>query len=212
MIKKLFATLVISLVMAGSLFLKIPYVGANEQFITSIRAREIAENFIGHGTTGNIRLFSEEDITMFEVYVEHEDVRYMVFINAEKGTVIRMERFVEIAGTGRPVTQNVTPTPSFRLFGPRNPAISLERAIGIGYEELARRGLSGTFRAHSNMGLHRGRWVWEVEFWVNGGSWPRYVEMYINVRNGAISKFEWGQLIFWFYRYFETFIESATVA
>ena len=73
---------------------------------------------------------------------------------------------------------------------PVNPAISLERAIQIGYEELIRRGLSGSFHNHSGMDWERGQWVWEIVYRVPGGRLP-LVEMYINVQTGAIVKFEW---------------------
>ena len=73
---------------------------------------------------------------------------------------------------------------------PTNPAISLDRAIEIGYAELARRGHSGTFRNHSGMDWERGQWVWEIEFRVPGGRLP-LVEMYINVDTGNVVKFEW---------------------
>ena len=192
MVNKLLVISAIGLIMAGSLFGFVHYAQANEQLITSVRAREIAQNFVGHGAASNVRLFSQADISVFEVYVQHDNTRYVVYINAHNGDIIRMEQFTGTAATGGTAAPNVTPTPSFRLLGPRNPAISLERAIQIGYEELARRGLAGAFRAHSNMGLHRGQWVWEIEFWVYGGPWPRYVEMYINVRNGSVAKFEWG--------------------
>jgi len=73
---------------------------------------------------------------------------------------------------------------------PSNPAISRQRAIEIGYEELARRGYTGSFRNSSGMDWERGQWVWEIEFRVEGGRLP-LVEMYINVDTGAVVKFEW---------------------
>ena len=84
-----------------------------------------------------------------------------------------------------------SPSPGAGQSGrPVSPAISLERAIEIGYEELARRGHTGTFRNHSGMDLERGQWVWELLFNVQGGRLP-LVEMYINVDTGAVVKFEW---------------------
>ena len=75
---------------------------------------------------------------------------------------------------------------------PANPAISLERAIEIGYEELARRGHAGTFRNHSGMDWapRYGGWVWELLFRAEGGRLP-LVEMYICVNTGNVMKFEW---------------------
>ena len=94
----------------------------------------------------------------------------------------------------RPSPQ-VSPSPSPRPGTgepgrPVNPAVTLERAIEIGYEELARRGHTGSFRNHSGMDLERGQWVWELLFNVQGGRLP-FVEMYINVDTGAVVKFEW---------------------
>ena len=73
---------------------------------------------------------------------------------------------------------------------PANPAVSLERAIEIGYEELARRGYTGAFRRDSGMDWERNQWVWELEFRVQGGRLP-LVEMYISTDTGAVVKFEW---------------------
>ena len=78
-----------------------------------------------------------------------------------------------------------------RANRPTNPAISLDRAIEIGYAELARRGHVGTFRSHSGMDWERNQWVWEIEFRVPAGGRRPIVEMYINVDTGAIVKFEW---------------------
>jgi len=73
--------------------------------------------------------------------------------------------------------------------GQSDTGISLERAIEIGHEELARRGYTGTFR-ESCRGFSRGQQVWELLFRVEGGRKP-LVEMYINMDTGAIVKFEW---------------------
>ena len=90
-----------------------------------------------------------------------------------------------------------TPSPGHMHGGgqsgrPSNPAISLERAIEIGYAEIARRGHTGTFRRHSGMDWEPryGGWVWEVLFSVQGGRLP-LVEMYIHVDTGNVAKFEW---------------------
>ena len=83
-----------------------------------------------------------------------------------------------------------SPSPGGQVGRPVNPAISLERAIEIGYGELSIRGYSGTFSRHSGMDFERGQWVWELLFRVQGGRLP-FVEMYINVDTGAVVKFEW---------------------
>ena len=193
MIKKLLAVFTTGLIITGSIFWLAPYAKANEQQITSIRAREIAQGFVGHGTATGVRLFPEDGTTVFEVEVQYGEARYVVHINAINGAVIRMNHFTAGQPTAAPpgsVTQ-AAPTPARRIGGrPVNPAISLERAIQIGYEELARRGLSGTFRNHSGMDWERGQWVWEIVYRVPGGRLP-LVEMYINVHTGAVVKFEW---------------------
>ncbi|MCL2387585.1 MAG: stalk domain-containing protein [Defluviitaleaceae bacterium] len=86
------------------------------------------------------------------------------------------------------------PTPNHSASGrnnrPSNPAISLERAIEIAYEDLARRGITATYRSNSGMDWERGQWVWELLFRTQGERMP-FIEFYINVDNGNIVKFEW---------------------
>ena len=98
----------------------------------------------------------------------------------------------------------VTPTPrptatpshrggSDRGSRPTNPAISLERAIEIAYDDLARRGITADFRRDSGIDWERGQWVWELEFRVpNASRGRRVIEFYINVDTGSIVKFEQG--------------------
>jgi len=73
---------------------------------------------------------------------------------------------------------------------PSNPAISLERAIEIAYEDLARRGINATYHSNSGMDWERGQWVWELLFRTQGERMP-FIEFYINVDSGEIVKFEW---------------------
>ena len=95
------------------------------------------------------------------------------------------------AQTPQPTLQpSPSPTPGGRSNRPTSPAISLQRAIEIGYAEIERRGYTGTFRRDSGMDFERGQWVWELLFRVQGGRLP-LVEMYINVDTGAVVKFEW---------------------
>jgi uncharacterized membrane protein YkoI len=79
---------------------------------------------------------------------------------------------------------------SSRSNRPSNPAITLERAIEIAYDDLADRGINATFRSNSGMSWERGQWVWELEFRTQGERMP-IIEFYINVDNGNIVKFEW---------------------
>jgi len=95
-------------------------------------------------------------------------------------------------------TQETTPSPqpnessssSSRNNRPSDPAITLERAIEIAYDDIADRGINATFRSSSGMSWERGQWVWELEFRTQGERMP-IIEFYINVDNGNIVKFEW---------------------
>ena len=111
---------------------------------------------------------------------------YEFYVSVETGALLKLPA----AAPARPAASPAPQTGGSGQQRPQNPAISLERAIEIGYEELARRGHAGTFRAHSGMDLERGRWVWELEFRVQGGRLP-LVEMYIDAETGAVAKFEW---------------------
>ena len=73
---------------------------------------------------------------------------------------------------------------------PSNTAISLERAIEIAYEDLARRSINAAYRSNSGMAWERGQWVWELLFRAQNERKP-FIEFYINVNNGNIVKFEW---------------------
>lgn len=76
---------------------------------------------------------------------------------------------------------------------PSNPAISQQRAIEIAEADLIRRGINATLHSTSGMDFERDQWVWELEFRVTGAQRGRHViEYYINVNNGNIVKFEWG--------------------
>jgi len=61
--------------------------------ISSQRAREIAVELVGHGTAREVMLFMDSNVLTFEVDVRNENARYMVYINALSGSVIRMSRF-----------------------------------------------------------------------------------------------------------------------
>ena len=86
------------------------------------------------------------------------------------------------------VQQPVQPsvTTSNRNTRPTNPAITRDRAIEITHAELARHGLTGTFRSIS-MDWERGQWVWEVELRTNSANrWQREFEVYVNVDTGTV--------------------------
>ena len=184
------------------------YEGRQQAGIPSIsgqRAREIAVELVGYGEARDVLLFSDDGALKFEVDVRYLNRRYMVYIDAASGEFISISRFDDVMPGFEPgvattppkvspsPSPHASPSPSLspgQTGRPINPAISLERAIEIGYEELARRGHTGSFRNHSGMDLERGQWVWELLFNVQGGRLP-FVEMYISVDTGAIIKFEW---------------------
>jgi len=60
--------------------------------ISSQSARDIAVELVGHGTARDVVLFTENGVLTFEVEVRHNNVRYMVYVNAANGGVIRMSR------------------------------------------------------------------------------------------------------------------------
>ena len=138
----------------------------------------------------------ENGVWVWSVEFDGQGREYEFYINVNTGAFLQAP-----SGTITPpavspapspqVSPSPSPIPGTGQTGrPVNPAISLERAIEIGYEELARRGHTGSFRNHSGMDLERGQWVWELLFNVQGGRLP-LVEMYINVDTGAVIKFEW---------------------
>lgn len=181
--------------------------------ISSQRARDIAVDFIGHGTVNDVFLFTENNNLLYEVDIRHEGVRYMVYIFASSGDVLRMSRYEDgfqgittlpaplpIASPSASPRPAASPSPTAspapnnnqvhnRNNRPTNPAISLERAIEIAQADLARRNITATFRRDSGMSWERNQWVWELEFRPTTGRGE--IEYYINVTTGAIVKFEW---------------------
>jgi len=67
----------------------------NTEQITSQRAREIAVQFVGHGTVYDVRAFTEEGVLTFEVELRHGSARYIVQINAESGEVTNLAGFFD---------------------------------------------------------------------------------------------------------------------
>ncbi|MCL2573505.1 MAG: copper amine oxidase N-terminal domain-containing protein [Defluviitaleaceae bacterium] len=85
-------------------------------------------------------------------------------------------------------TSSPSSSPSSQSSRPTNPAISLQNAIDIAYNDLASRNISATFHSDSGMDWERGQWVWELEFRIDGSR--TIVEYYINIDIGTIVKFE----------------------
>jgi len=61
--------------------------------ISSQEARDIAALFIGHGEVFGDLLFMDDGVFVFEVDIRHEETRYMVYVNAIDGSVIRMDQY-----------------------------------------------------------------------------------------------------------------------
>jgi len=170
--------------------------------ISSQTAREIAVYFVGYGTVHDIRAFTEDGQLKFEVEIRHDLVRYMVIINAENGSVTRMDtqpatpsyenqhRHNNNQGDEHNHNQSGGHGGGSQGGRPSNPAISLDRAIEIAYADIAARGINAAFRRDSGLSWERGQWVWELEFRTQGERMP-IIEFYISADNGSIVKFEW---------------------
>jgi len=63
--------------------------------ISSQKARKIAVDFVGYGIVNDIQAFTEEGILIFEVDIRHDDVRYVVLLNAESGDITSLNRHTD---------------------------------------------------------------------------------------------------------------------
>lgn len=169
--------------------------------ISAQRAVEMArDHLVSIGVTdarfNYVYMDMEGGIWVWSVEFDAPGRSYEFYVNVDTGAFLQAPSGG--ASTPAPTPYQATPapipspSPSPNQGGNQlgSPAISLERAIEIGYGEIARRGYAGSFRTHSGMSWERGQWVWELEFAMQGGRLP-LVEMYINVNTGAIVKFEW---------------------
>lgn len=154
----------------------------NEPFVfegrTYLPVRDIA-NAMGfdvtwEDSTNTVHLTSHANFNLVPNYPPHQPSQGTSAENAQ-------------APSPSPQPSESTPSRSNR---PSNPAITLERAIEIAYDDLADRDINATFRSNSGMSWERGQWVWELEFRTQGERMP-IIEFYINVDNGSIVKFEW---------------------
>ena len=66
---------------------------AGISLISDQQAEDIAIAFLGYGTVANTILFIENGVYTFEVDMRHGYVRYMVYVNAADGSIVRMNRF-----------------------------------------------------------------------------------------------------------------------
>jgi uncharacterized membrane protein YkoI len=178
--------------------------------ISAEQARQIALESVGGGNVVEIEFDVCDGRSVFEVEVKYNGVEYEVVIDALTGEVIRLRGCSQSSVTTTPAnpqppantTQPPTPTtqppvppPTTQRPATQSPqqpngqSISLERAIEIGYAEIANRGFTGTFR-ESCRGSSRGQQVWELLYRVQGGRLP-LVEMYISMETGEIIMWEW---------------------
>jgi hypothetical protein len=174
--------------------------------ITAQRAVELArDHLVSIGVTSArfdyVYMDLERGTWVWSVEFDGQGRSFEFYVNVETGAFLQAPQGSGTAGTTTPPPtqttppQQTAPPPSgTQTQGnrPSNPAISRERAIEIGYAEIARRGHTGTFRRDSGMDWEPryGGWVWEVLFRVQGGRLP-LVEMYICVHTGNVAKFEW---------------------
>ena len=196
--------------------------GPSSPAISAQRAVELArDHLISIGVTSArfdyVYMDIENGIWVWSVEFDGQGRSYEFYVNVDTGAFVQAPRGSAASQSSSPPpasspspqsspssspsptsspSSSPRPTSSPSSGGgssrPSNPAISLDRAIEIGYAELARRGHSGTFRNHSGMDFEPryGGWVWELLFRVPGGRLP-LVEMYIDVNTGNVAKFEW---------------------
>lgn len=71
---------------------------ANEDEQTAIsnqEAIEIALDYLGVGTANDAVLITENDTPIYEVEIEADTIKFLVYVHATTGDVIRMNRFEE---------------------------------------------------------------------------------------------------------------------
>ena len=164
--------------------------------ISAQRATELArDHLISIGVTSAafdyIYMDRESNTWVWSVEFDGRGRSYEFYVDVNTGEFLKFPNGTNSVNVDQSSASSSSGTSSSqRGSRPSNPAISLERAIEIGYEELARRGHTGTFRSDSGIDWEHGQWVWELLFRVEGGRLP-LVEMYINVDTGAVIKFEW---------------------
>jgi len=186
--------------------------GPTNPAITAQRAVELArDHLIAIGVTNArfdyVYMDIERGTWVWSVEFDGQGRSYEFYVDVQTGAFLKSPQGASSASavtpTASPIaTPTTTPNPTAsptstaaanRNNRPTNPAISLERAIEIAYQDLARRGITANFRTDSGMDWERGQWVWELEFRVPNAARGRHViEFYINVETGAIVKFEQG--------------------
>ncbi|MCL2380406.1 MAG: PepSY domain-containing protein [Treponema sp.] len=179
---------------------------AQGQAISAIQARDIALIITEGGVVSSVDQVSDPAVGLaFQVVVTNNNVRYEVFINASTGDIFRLTTAQTAAapppadGSGRAITSQgidltalgITPAPPphwFRLTRPRNPPVSRENAVKIGYLFLASRGFPhANFRRHQFFAERDyGRWAWQLYF-MDG--W-REIELYIDMHSGEVVIFD----------------------
>ena len=71
---------------------------ANEEANTDVSKQEaidIALDYLGVGTASGATLITENDVQIYEVEIEDDHVRFLIYVHAETGDVVRMSRFEE---------------------------------------------------------------------------------------------------------------------
>jgi len=174
--------------------------------ISSQRARDIAVELVGHGTARDVFLISENSILTFEVEIRYNAVRYMVYVNAINGSVIRMSRHEDVTPSPSPSpspapTASPSPSPSppasggnwshvvprspGRSGGPSNPPISAQRAVELAHAHIVALGITDYRFDYVYMDMERRTWVWSVEF---DSRRRGDLEFYVDVNTGEFLK------------------------
>ena len=65
--------------------------GANPT-ISSERAKEVALDYISHGTAGDVTFVSESDARIYAVDISYENLHYVIYVDGETGDVVWLTR------------------------------------------------------------------------------------------------------------------------
>jgi len=132
--------------------------------VSSKRAREIAIDFVGHGTAREVFLFRVNGVLRFEVEVRHDDVRSYVCVNGSNGAVISMSRhgddFQSASTHAKPAGHRVPGV----IGAPNDPPVSAQRAVELSGAHIVSLGVIDYSLDYIEVDIKEGRWVWSLEF------------------------------------------------
>ena len=61
-------------------------------YISSERAKEVALDYISHGTAGDVTLVNENGSKIYAVNIRHENIHYVIYVDGETGDVVWLTR------------------------------------------------------------------------------------------------------------------------